>query len=188
MEKIRKLPMRINKSGRLHSWAVFECPKCLQEVERRLDNGLRQKSCGCDKVKHGESKTKLHDVWRSMKKRILNPKTHNYKDYGGRGIKICDEWLEYIPFRDWALNNGYEEGLVIDRRNPDGNYESSNCRFLTVLESLRNKTNTITMEIANEIRALCKTGKYLQRELAEKFGVCRQTISSIINNRTWRNT
>jgi len=92
----------------------------------------------------------------------------------------------FINFRNWALSNGYKEGLLIDRFNPNGNYEPSNCRFLTILESNRNKTNTITMEIANEIRELYKTGDYTQQELAEKFNISRSSISLIVNNKQWK--
>src|SRR3972149_3257398 len=125
--------------------------------------------------KHGGSYTKLYYVWSNMKQRILNPNNKGYKNYGGRGITICPEWTDklngFINFRDWALNNGNADNLVIDRENSYGNYEPSNCRFLTMEESNRNRTNTITMEIANEIRALHKTGEYTQQELAEKYNV-----------------
>lgn len=195
MKLIKKLESRRDNKGRLRKWAVYLCPLCLQEVERRVSNGKRDKSCGCSKMrgiqnalKHGETKTKLYNVWNHMKQRILNPKNTGYKDYGGRGITICPEWTnDYIIFRDWALNNGYKEGLFFDRENPNGNYEPSNCRFLTIEESNRNKTTTITMEIANEIRDLYKTGLYTQRELAKKYSVKQATISEIINNKKWKN-
>ena len=139
-------------------------------------------------LKHGLQNTRLYHIWEGMKSRCLNSNRKAYKNYGGRGIAICNEWLEFIPFRDWALNNGYAENLVIDRRNPNGNYEPINCRFLTIEESNRNKTNTITMEIANEIRTLWNTGNYTQKELAEKYNVISEsTISNIVNNRRWRN-
>jgi len=196
MKLIRKLGIRLSKTGNSYqSWAVFECPDpCNKEVERSTSNGRIAKSCGCQRyeliaklnIKHGEINTKLYNVWVSMKQRVLNLKATGYKDYGGRGIKVCNEWLEFIPFRDWALVNGYAEGLVFDRENPDGNYEPSNCRFLTMEESNRNKTNTITMEIANKIRDLHKTGVYTQQKLAEKFGVHQATISYIINNKIWK--
>ena len=76
--------------------------------------------------------------------------------------------------------------MVFDRRNPDGNYEPSNCRFLTILESLRNKRNTTTLEIANKVRVLYWTGKYLQKELAEKYNLHQTTISNIIRNKIWK--
>jgi len=201
MQLIKLLGTRVSKSNYKESWAVFWCDFCKQEVEKKLSDGKRAKSCGCvqyeliaksqkgviKNVKHGETKTKLYGIWHSMKQRILNPKSQAYKDYGGRGITICPEWTnDYIAFRDWAGNNGYKEDLFIDRRNPNGNYEPSNCRFLTILESNRNKTNTITMEIANEIRALYVTGNYTQEKLAKKFNILIATVSFIINNKTWR--
>src|SRR3990167_6238934 len=185
MELIRKLPTRISKSGHLESWGVFKCPDCLQEVERRLTTGLIAKSCGCERSKRN-SYTKLYSVWTNMKQRVLNPNNTRYKDYGGRGITICPEWTnDYITFRNWALHNGYQEGLIFDRENPNGNYEPFNCRFLTITESLRNKTNTMTKKIVDEIRALYKTGNYKQRELVKMFNLHKATISAIINNKIW---
>ena len=189
MKLIRNLPTKII-NGRVVSYGIFWCEDCKQEVEKRLGNGLRYKSCGCYKIKHSESHTKLYRVWHDMKQRILNSNNKFYKDYGDRGIAICPEWTDkengYINFRDWSLNNGYKEGLFIDRKNPNGNYETSNCRWITVLESNRNKTNTITMEIANEIRFKHNTGNYTQKELAKKFNASQRTISYIINNKIWK--
>ena len=125
-----------------------------------------------------------------MKSRCLNFKNKKFKDYGGRGILICPEWSnDYIKFRDWALSNEYKKDLVIDRRNPDGNYEPFNCRFLTIEESNRNKQKMKikNMGIANEIRTFYNSGYYTQKELAEKFNISFSHISNIINNRRWVN-
>jgi len=159
MKLIKKLGTRISKSDRLVSYGIYICPfpECLAEVERPLGNGERKKSCGCRRKK-GDSYTRLYKIWTGVKNRCFNSNNQAYSNYGGRGITVCPEWTDkengYISFRDWSLNNGYQENLVIDRINNNGNYEPSNCRWLTVLESLRNKTNTINMEIANEIRTL----------------------------------
>ncbi len=179
-----------------YSYAKFWCAVCKQEVIKRLSHGKIQKSCGCDKefnkenkyaLKHGETSTRLYKIWSNMKDRCLNSNNKQYKYYGERGIMVCPEWAnDYTVFRDWSLRNGYMDTLVIDRINPDGNYEPSNCRFLTILESLRNKRNTISMKIANEIRELYKTGKYIQKELAEKFNIHSTTISNIIKNKIWK--
>ena len=124
-----------------------------------------------------------------MKQRILNPNHKDYKNYGGRGITVCNEWLAFIPFRDWALNNGYAEGLQINRIWNNGNYEPFNCNFVPGEENARNKRNNVikSMKIANEIRDLYKTGNYTQKELAEKYGVSFATISGIILNKNWKN-
>src|SRR3989304_6697302 len=189
MKLIKEIESRRDSKGRLMKWAEFLCeiPNCNKIVERRLDNGLKAKSCGCDKIKHGESHTRLYDVWSDMKKRCLNPKNQAYKDYGGRGIKVCNEWLEFIPFRDWSLANGYKEDLQINRILNDGNYEPSNCDFLTPKENSRHRRNQKikSMEMANEIRTLHKTGNYTQRELAIKYNVRQPTISLIILNKLW---
>ena len=128
-------------------------------------------------------------VWALIKQRIFNPKASGYKDYGGRGITVCNEWLEFIPFRDWALNNGYTEGLEINRMNNNNNYEPSNCNFVTHEENAQNKRNNKikSIKIANEIRDLDKTGLYTRKELAIKYNVSIVMISNIINNKSWKN-
>ncbi len=191
MELIRNLGTRLGCTGKLESWGVFLCPAitCGREIEMRLSNGKKAKSCGCilKYYKHGESKTRLYNIWRLIIQRILNSKNKSYKNYGGRDITICNEWLEFIPFRDWSLNNGYSDILEINRINNDGNYEPNNCEWVIRTENARNKTNTITIKIANEIRGLHKIGNYTQKQLADKFNVNYVTISNIINNKSWRN-
>ena len=101
------------------------------------------KSCGClhdetareRRFIHGEGKTKLYRMWRGMKTRCLDKGSPFYHRYGGNGRKICKEWLNYLGFRDWALKNGYQEGLSIDRIDNNGDYEPSNCQWLTKREN-----------------------------------------------------
>jgi len=85
-----------------------------------------------------------------MKQRCTNPKTKKYHNYGGRGITYCKEWESPEPFLKWAVENGYEEGLTLDRKNPDGNYEPSNCRWITYREQNINKRDTVLFEINGE--------------------------------------
>ena len=136
---------------------------------------------------HGGKGTKLYNVWQSMKQRVLNQKHKYYKDYGDRGIIICPEWAnDYVNFRDWALNNGYKENLQINRINNNGNYEPPNCNFVTSAENCQNRrSNKITMQIANEIRDLWKTGDFIQKELAEKYNISKREIRYIINSKHW---
>lgn len=132
--------------NRKHSYwqCVCECGNTHLVRSDCLKSGL-VKSCGClnfeaRRYTHRLSKTKLYHVWATMKHRCKNPNDRNYARYGGRGITFCDEWNKYEPFHKWAMENGYREGLTIDRRNNDGNYEPSNCRWITMQEQQKNKT------------------------------------------------
>ena len=196
MKLIKEIDSKRDRNGVLIKWGKFLCEFCFKEVEMKLGDGYKCKSCGCNKnkgnkygYKHGETKTRLHRIWTGMKTRCFNFKHTFYAEYGGRGITICPEWSNklngFLNFRDWSLSNGYADDLVIDRKNPNGNYEPLNCRWLTILESNRNKTNTITLEIANEIRKLYKTGNYSQYKLAKLYNVTQPLISLIINNKIW---
>ena len=137
-------------------------------------------------LKHGGKGTRLYNIHHGIKLRILNKNNKDYKNYGGRGITICNEWLEFIPFRDWSLSNGYSENLVIDRKENDLGYSPENCQWITIKENSR-KTRKVKLilEIANEIRELYKTGKYTQQELAEKYDVSQSLIWFTINNKRW---
>jgi|SRR3972149_2254825 len=196
MQLIKKLGTQLDKNGRKQSWAIFKCLGCLQEVEKEISGGKRDKSCGCNQnpIKHGGRKTKLYVVYFGMLQRCTYIKHKSYKDYGGKGIKVCDKWLDkesgFINFRNWSLNNGYKEGLTIDRKIDSLGYYPENCQWITNQENVRKKgSNKIkNIEMANEIRELWKTGKYLQKELAEKYEIHQTIISKITHNKIWRNS
>lgn len=91
---------------------------------------------------HGDCNSPLYRVWSSMKKRCGYERTPSYARYGGRGITVCIEWRDSYPaFRRWAIESGYKTGLSIDRIDNDGNYEPSNCRWATLIQQARNRTN-----------------------------------------------
>lgn len=120
--------------------------------------GGRTKSCGClrgiNRLTHGQINTPLYKSWAHMKERCNNPNTKKYNDYGGRGIKICDEWNNFIPFMEWALSNGYEEGLTIERNDVNGNYCPENCSWATRKEQANNRRSNVTITYFNETHTL----------------------------------
>jgi len=106
-------------------------------------------SCGCLKKRtphnatHKLSRENLYHIWETMRLRCTSPKNKRYYLYGARGISVCPEWFNnFLAFREWALTNGYRKGLSLDRINSNGNYEPSNCRWVTVKEQQNNRRIT----------------------------------------------
>jgi len=118
-----------------------------------MKSGLTE-SCGClnielstqrineHRTKHGFSnKERLYETWKNMKRRCYDKNNKRYENYGGKGVIVCSEWLsDYLNFREWALSNGYESNLTIDRMNVNGNYEPKNCRWATAKQQANNQT------------------------------------------------
>ena len=196
MKLIKKLGTKLNKNGSKISYGEFLCPFDNKIVERPLSNGKKQISCGCvhqelsakSRTKHGEAGTRLYRTWASMKYRCLNSKDKGYLNYGGRGIMVCPEWVnDYIKFKNWALNNGYQEGLEIDRRDNNLGYSPENCRWVTKTEQNRNqRTTKLNMQKADEIRTKYTSGYYTQLQLSKEYKVDVTIISKIINNKRWK--
>ncbi|MEQ2424387.1 hypothetical protein [Enterocloster hominis (ex Hitch et al. 2024)] len=146
----------------------------IREVKGVTLRNQSSTNCGCVKRKHGMEGTKLYRLWSHMKERCDSPKFKSYKDYGGRGITYCEEWKEFKAFMEWALQNGYQEEMTLDRINVNGNYEPSNCRFISNLEQQRNKRNSRLVTINGDTKAVS--------EWAEISGLDRHTILYRLNN------
>ncbi|MBB6446465.1 hypothetical protein [Bacillus benzoevorans] len=142
--------------------------KCLCECgNEKLVRGdhlksLKIISCGCFHKEttsnrfstHRKSDTRLFSIWSGIKNRCFNPNEPTYKDYGGRGITVCEEWLEFIPFYGWAIHNGYSDNLTIDRIDNNGNYDPSNCKWSTKTEQSRNRRSNVKVTIDGETKTL----------------------------------
>jgi len=131
-----------------------ECGNEVIVVGSSLRNG-KTSSCGClnkEIVKrmfttHGMSANPLYFVWKNMLERCSNEDLKVYKHYGGRGISVCAEWEDINTFMEWANENGYKEGLEIDRIDNDGDYIPNNCRFTTRKEQMLNTRRNIKVMI-----------------------------------------
>lgn len=157
---IKEMPQKMLPSGRL-SARIFQC-KCdcgeIKNIEistllRPEKNGKKpQRDCGCiQKIQfknlvttHGLTNHTLFSVWTGMKTRCYNKNGKAYKNYGGRGIYICKSWLkDFLYFYNWAIKNGWEKGLEIDRRNNNRGYMPSNCRFVDRLVNGNNRRTCV---------------------------------------------
>lgn len=117
------------------------------------------KSCGCLRLKHGMFGTRLYNIWHSMKERCYVSSQTSYKNYGGRGIKVCLEWQDFIPFMKWSYENGYDEHAdrgqcTLDRIDPNGDYCPENCRWVSMSIQANNKTDNVFIEYNGKIDTL----------------------------------
>ena len=148
-ETWRKYPTEISKQKA--TYGLFQCQYCGKEFETTVKSVKcgDTKSCGCNsreaQTTHGMSQNKFYKTWYSMIYRCNNPKDKSYKNYGGRGITVCEEWLDLKVFIDWCEET-YIEGMTLDRINVDKNYQPENCRWVNMSVQNSNKgikeTNT----------------------------------------------
>ena len=127
---------------------------------------------------HGKQPARLYRIWSNMKNRCTNPNADNYSFYGGRGIKVCDEWRDdFIPFRDWAMANGYAVNLTLDRIDNDGNYEPSNCRWETHLHQCNNTRRNHLITFRGETHTIAEWSRIV--------GMNVDTLERRINGYRW---
>ena len=131
---------------------------CTQEL-RKGDT----RSCGCYELEckrnnnktHGLSNTRLHSIWKGMKARCYNKHHKNYEDYGARGISVCDDWKnDFQKFYTWAMNNGYQDELTIERIDVNGAYCPENCCWVTRIAQANNRRNSISISYCGEDHTL----------------------------------
>lgn len=197
MKLIKILPPQRYKNNRLRLRAIFLCSGCNKKIERDYYKRKHYKLCikcsnriiAKNNIKHNETQynSRLYRIWIGINKRCYNKKSTGYKYYGGKGIKVCNEWYDnYILFKKWALSNGYKNNLTIDRINNDKNYYPGNCRWITKKEQSRNQTSTkMNLKKVNQIRSLYFNVKITQKLLGKIFGLSKSHINGIINNKKW---
>lgn len=155
----------------------------IKEIEGDSLTRGRIVSCGCSlkkcgeeshSYKHGLTHKRIMRIWTNMKSRCYNPKDKAYKNYGARGIRICEEWLNDVAaFWKWSKEHGYADDLTIDRINVNGNYEPSNCRWVDRKTQCNNQRNNHYIDYKGEMLTIS--------QIAEKIGIPR----TVINNRLY---
>ena len=158
---------------------ITQCPECGRKTNK--EKSVKQLTT------HGKSKTKLYGVWHSMISRCGIKTDTNYKFYGGRGISVCKSWKnDFVKFYEWAISNGYKEGLTIERKDNNKDYSENNCKWATMQEQANNKRTTrlITVDgitktqtewarlIGISHTAFCqarRTGKNIEKYTKEKL-------------------
>lgn len=157
--------------------------KCSCGIERVCSAGnLKSNSVKCicsgGITLHGFTKTPIYQTWQAMKARCFDKKQKLYQRYGGRGISVCQEWKrDFLAFKGWAESSGWEIGLELDRIDNNGNYEPSNCRFVTSQQNCRNKGNNKPITFNGETR--------LQIEWAEYLGVSKGLLNDRLGKLGW---
>ena len=180
-----------DKSGKSRWRCLCDCGNRVVVGANNLRNGNTH-SCGCLKkkmmsakqFKHGDAggrkseSTRLYRIWRGMISRCYTPSATEYEYYGGRGISVCDAWRNnYSEFRCWALSNGYNDDLTIDRINNNSDYSPNNCRWISKQDQMLNKSNNRLITFNNVTKTIT--------EWAYGFGIDRRTLSGRIDRYHW---
>lgn len=171
-----------NTGNRYRKYWLCVC-ECGKEKIVRTDCLLNKQvqSCGCLRIekskinviknhKHKHSRTRVYGIWQKMKDRCYNKKVRSYKNYGARGISICEDWLIPENFISWAKNNGYKDNLTIDRIDNDGNYCPENCRWSDPKQQARNRTTNILVDYKGKTLTLI--------ELSEITGITYSCLNA----------
>lgn len=172
--KLAVLKKLHDTKGRVKWLCACECGN-LTEIRTDVLRSGMTKSCGCLRVRHNKTDTKLYKVWLSMKQRCYNKRDKAYKNYGQRGIKMCDEWKDnFQVFYDWCMANGYKKGLTIDRIDNDKYYEPNNCRLVDRKTQQRNRRSCIYYKINGE--------KHCLMEWCEILGLNYSTVNGRLHH------
>lgn len=201
MKLLKDLGMQFPKpnSKRKYRYGLYECPDCLQPTKAQttsVNRGQTKRCASCggkvsaskqtreQKITHGDTGTRLHNIWNGMIDRCRRETHPMWKHYGGKGVKVCTMWQDYIQFKKWAEENGYEEHLTIERMDNDGGYEPSNCMWATRKEQSNNQTHSIlrkfTIEELKVIQLNYYSSKLNQKEYAESVGLKRSSLQKLI--------
>ena len=161
---------------------VCSCPAHKEVVvpQTSLKRG-NTRSCGCLAIenvrKHGDSHSPLYRIWAGIRNRCSDVNAPYAENYVLKGVRVADEWQDWLVFKEWALTHGYRKGLTIDRIDNDGNYCPENCRWVTQAEQNRNKSDTIFIEYNGE--------RHCMAEWARRVGISDTALARRLR-KGWR--
>ena len=194
MELVADLGTHRSNSGKKLRQGIFLCPFCKSKVIRWSGDGMRNKSCGCARTPgthrmtaSGKDNKALFWVFHGIKSRCFNPNHCHYDRYGKRGISVCKEWLDNSSlFFDWAIKNGWQKGLTVDRIDNDGPYSPQNCQIITLAENTRKRsTSKLDHDDVAEIRKLNSVYGVTPTEISVLFGITDATAGKVIRCEIW---
>lgn len=184
---------------------VVQCECGTEKIKKlsEIRNGY-SKSCGClmEEVnrkacikrnsKHNKSGTRLHNIWKLMRQRCNNKNASGYRNYGGKGVKVCSDWDKYLSFEGWALATGYTEEMTLERKNSNGDYEPSNCEWITKSQNIARRNvgltgsgktlrSRFTKKDVDDIKEMRKEGITLE-VIAGAFGSSISHVNRILND------
>ena len=181
-----------HRKGRKYYWLCqCDCGNIKAILSYSLKSG-NTKSCGCGMNKnnkigeltrtHGQSHTRLHNIWLDVKKRCSSKTNQAYPNYGGRGIKVCDEWLkDYMNFYNWAIANGYSDNLSIDRIDNNDDYKPSNCRWTTKKEQANNRRTNVYITHNGETKTLAQWVELYNMNYGKAYSLYRRHKNIFVN-------
>lgn len=171
--KLTAIKYSYSKNGKRYWECICDCGNIYYVAATKLKSG-EIKSCGCIKYcnginsKHNKKGTRIYTIWSGMKRRCLKSTNKGYKNYGARGIKVCEEWKnDFLSFYNWAIENGYEQNLTLDRINVNGNYEPSNCRWVTWKIQQNNRRNNDIIEYNGKKHSLQEWSEILPINISQ---------------------